>query len=107
MPWKSRPRGQPYYVRSIWRNGRTEQEYVGAGPMAELIAAEDEEHRQARAKEEAEFDAWRKRLEKIDAEFAAYDAAVTELFNAWMAANGYHRHNRGKWRKRRQQKGEN
>ena len=101
MPWIHKSRGQPHYVRSQWRNGKAVQEYIGSGPLAVLIAAEDERHRREVHNEKEEYRAWRERIEVNDAAFVAYDNAVTAVFNAAMTAAGYHRLNRGKWRKRR------
>jgi hypothetical protein len=92
-------RGYYYRVRKV--NGRVVREYVGRGPIAELVAQMDGLERQQR---EAERAAW---LVKW-AEQNALDAPLDELneladllARAALLAAGFHQHKRGEWRKRR------
>src|SRR5947207_3921718 len=97
MPWESGPRGRPYYTRTRRENGRVIREYVGVGQEGRQAAEEDEARRR---QVEAERDAARALAEDVQklAEFADL------LARAALLAAGYHRPNRGPWRKRRVRK---
>jgi len=93
--------GRPCYTRSHRVNGRVVREYVGTGELAELAARADELARAARRKQaevrRIEHERWessRESLRELE--------SITDLFvQAAMLAAGYHRHDRGAWRKRR------
>ncbi len=77
------------------------REYVGTGPVAEIIALRDETERRWR---EAEGQAWREeweRLEALDAETGELDDLAKLLTRAAFVAAGYRQHKRGEWRKPR------
>ena len=100
MAWEVRRNGRRYYYRSRRVHGRVVREYYGCGPVAEAIAAIDEARRAERQAERAVREAQR----AADAEL---DAAAEELHElgalfaeAVMLAAGYHRHDRGSWRRR-------
>jgi hypothetical protein len=82
-------------------DGKIEREYVGSGPAAELTALLDDWERTVR-QERTEL--WR--LEREEEEVA--DEPLRELCDlaeaaarGALVAHGYHRHERGEWRKRR------
>ena len=93
----------PYYTRSRRVDGRVVREYVGRGPLAEIIAQADEAEREAhrlqrrREREQMEQD------RELDDLFGAYSAGVDELLRGVLEAAGYHRHKRGEWRRARGQ----
>jgi hypothetical protein len=101
MAWEQRERGGLYYTRSRKVDGRVVREYVGTGPMAELAAEADTRERRRR---EEEAEAWREereRMEALEAPIEELCEAAELLSEAALYAAGYHRHNRGEWRKRR------
>ena len=101
MAWESRKRGGRYYTRSRRINGRVVREYVGTGPMAEAVAALDAARR---AERKARDDAWQKERDSLQAMDGPLDDLWTDCGFATrlvLVANGYHRHDRGEWRKRR------
>jgi len=91
-----------YYTRSKKVNGRVAREYVGTGHLAELIARLD-----ALEREERRLKAESLRREKAglapDAELIALIETTDLLARAALLAAGFRRHNRGEWRKRREQ----
>ena len=101
MGWEKRERGGRYYTRSRKVGGRVVREYVGAGRVAELIAAHDAAERAERAEAVAAVREERARVAPIDSATAALDGLAEALARAALAAHGYRRHHRGEWRKRR------
>ncbi len=103
-------RGSFYYTRSRRVNGKVTREYVGSGQFA-LLAFEMEQAdwllEKLRRLEEQEL--WRQEREAEDALAQAVRTACQEgeaAFRAFMEAAGYHQHQRGAWRKKRQQESE-
>ena len=101
MAWETRARGGRYYTR--WRKvgGRVVREYVGRGLVGERAAREDAMRRAARA---AAAEA--RRRDRLAARalgdlVAGLDALAVALTTTTLTAAGYHRHDRGHWRKRR------
>jgi hypothetical protein len=96
MPWSARGKRSFYYTsRRI--GGRVVNTYLGRGPLAQMAAAEVERRRRDRA-------AARARLAAADADLADLAdlvAAAELLAKAALLAAGYHRHSRGRWRRRR------
>lgn len=100
MPWKRRGDRQ-YFYRSRRVGGRVVTEYVGTGTLGERAAAEIECDRescvaaraaeQQRGREERE---WQDKVDRVVSETCGLAAWI-------MQAAGYHRHDRGPWRKRR------
>jgi len=100
MAWETKG-GCRFYTRSHRRHGRVVRDYLGTGLVAELAAQHDEEDRRGR----------RAQREQLRQEQAAFDAAAAPhrelsrvadaLMTAALVAAGYHRHDRGAWRKRR------
>ena len=103
MSWQQRGEKR-YYYRNVWQDGRSVRTYLGTGDAAELAAAADALRRVQR-----EIDA-RKWQQERDRRAAA-EALVNELckqtdvlVSAILAAAGYHRHDRGLWRRKRERK---
>ncbi len=100
MGWQTIGGGQ-YYTRSVREGGRVRREYVGCGEIAVLIARFDTLEReekeakrqQRRSERQAEDDALRC--------IRWYCGTVERVVQAELTAAGYHRHDRGQWRKRR------
>ena len=103
MSWETRGVYGPYYTRSRRVDGRVVREYVGAGPLADIIAQADEAEREAhrlqrrREREQMEQD------RELDETFSTYSAGVDELLRSALEAAGYHQHKRGEWRRAREQ----
>ena len=104
-PWESRERGGLYYTRSRKERGRVIREYVGGGILGELAAHMDAENRRLREDEEASQREERERLDALTAPVEELCEAAEVIARAALLASGYHRHNRGEWRKRRGQSG--
>ena len=99
MSWEQRG-SQRYYYRSRKIAGRVVKEYVGGGLAGMLAAREDETHRR---KQEAERVASQRDRDAFEAAAAAHEAftwATDALMSTALLAAGYHRHDRGHWRKR-------
>ena len=103
MGWETRSRGTRYYTRSRREGGRVVREYVGAGPLTELMAEADAGDR-ARAREQRQaVQEERRRLADLDSPTARLSALVDALAAGALLQAGYRRHDRGNWRRRREQ----
>ena len=99
MSWEQRG-NRTYYYRSRKIAGRVVKEYVGGG-LAGMLAEQEDEAR--RRKRDAECVALQADRDAFEAAVAAHDAfarAADALMTAALVAAGYHRHDRGQWRKR-------
>jgi hypothetical protein len=90
-----------YYTRSTKINGRVRREYIGTGPLAELVAELDAIGRESKEAEREAFRAEREELDALDAPFAELDDLAELVAHAALAAAGFRRHHRGEWRRRR------
>ena len=99
MAWETRG-GRRYYYRKVWKDGRCFSVYEGGGPLAELMAEQDEETREQARRVSLDAHAQLAALDKVDAmidrEWRAVKAAAEEA----LEAAGYHRHKR-QWRLKR------
>jgi hypothetical protein len=101
MGWERRERGGTYYTRSRREGGRVVRQYIGAGEVAGAIAWFD-----AHDRDEAELARWHARTKeqerlKLEACVMTFCLSAEAVAAQAMEAAGYHRHQRGKWRKRR------
>ena len=103
-PWERRERGGLYYTRSRKEGGRVVREYIGGGVLGELAAQLDAEERQRREEQAARWRDEQADLDALDAPVAELSEASDLLVRAALLASGYHRHNRGEWRLRRELK---
>ena len=101
MAWEQRG-NQAYYYRSVRSGGRVVKEYASGGFLGALAAEFD-------AEERAERDAKRRRLAAEQARWADLEQPARELDDlaelltaAMLLVAGYHRHDRGEWRRRRE-----
>jgi hypothetical protein len=101
-PWGKRERGGLYYTRSRKEGGRVVREYLGGGFLGELAARMDAERRRRREEEEAAHREERERLDALVAPVEELCEAAEVIARAALVASGYHQHNRGEWRKRRE-----
>lgn len=101
MGWERRNRGGLYYTTSRREGGRVVRTYIGRGEAAEAIAQLDALDSEERAAEAAAWRAERERREAQDREFKAYCELVEAMAGAVLTVAGYHRHDRGQWRRKR------
>ena len=97
MPWETRIRGAAYYTRTRRENGRVIREYIGIGERARRAADEDEARRR-------QVDADRDAARALTEDVQTLSELAGLLAQAALLAAGYHRSNRGPWRKRRVRK---
>jgi hypothetical protein len=102
MPWERRERGGRYYTRSRRspKDGRVVREYVGSGPLAQIVA---EAERQRRELEEARREREKEelgRLKALAAPVFELSEAAEILAHAHLVAAGYHRR-KGEYRRAR------
>ncbi len=102
-PWERRERGGLYYTRSRKVNGQLVREYVGGGLLGQLAARMDAEERRKRQQEAAAWKEGREQIEALTAPVEELCEGVEILARAALLVSGYYRHNRGEWRKRREQ----
>jgi hypothetical protein len=100
-PWERRERGGSYYTRSRRVDGRVIREYVGKGPLAELVARADAMRRLRREEQARAWKAERESLEDLDRSVEELDEAAAVLARAALLAAGFRQHHRSEWRKRR------
>lgn len=99
MGWEDR-NGRSYYYRKQRIGAQVVSKYIGAGWLAEIYAAADE---QIRTENELE----RKALNKEKAEIMAIDREVNDtmdtcraLADVFLLVSGFHTH-KGTWRRKR------
>lgn len=102
MGWEKRNGRGRYYTRTKRVEGRVVREYVGAGKKAAAAAKADAVRRDQQATE-------KKAQQKLDAEIgradiplAALEQACEIMLRATLIAAGWHQHDRGMWRRKRQ-----
>ena len=101
-PWERRERGGLYYTRSRKEGGKVVREYVGGDLIGELAARMDAEVRRLREKEKVIRREERECLDALAAPVEELCEAAEVIARAALLASGYHQHNRGEWRKRRE-----
>ena len=100
MAWEQRG-NRSYYYRSVRSGTRVIKEYAGGGLTGVLAEEFEGEQREQRA-----YEVDRRRRER--AKWAALEQPARELddlsdllMTASLTLAGYHRHDRGEWRRRR------
>ncbi len=76
---------------------------MGGGVLGELAARLDAQERRLREEEKVSRREERERLDALVAPVEELCEAAEVIARAALIASGYHRHNRGEWRKRREQ----
>jgi hypothetical protein len=94
--------GGRYYTRSRREGSRVVREYVGGGAVGHLTAQFDALKRQEREAERADAKVAQNAVDALDAPLDELDDLGALLVEAALVAAGYHRHNRGDWRKKRE-----
>lgn len=99
MAWETRRKGA-YYYRKTRQGRRVVSQYIGAGLLGDLLAAEDA---QAAAEDAAARAAWqqeRAAIEEADPLLDELAARLASLTRAVLLASGCHTHH-GTWRRTR------
>jgi hypothetical protein len=100
VAWERRA-SKRYYYRSERVGGRPVRRYVGAGggAAAELAAAADDLRRLEREIAAREGHAERERLREAEAALLELCEVSDIVARAALVGAGYHRHDRGEWRR--------
>lgn len=99
MAWLSKGKRQ-YYYRSKRVGDRVVSEYIGAGPVAGLVAQLDAHERRQAEQQAARWREFVNRESAIDHQLAELGTQLNEFVEAALLANGLHQHH-GTWRYRR------
>jgi hypothetical protein len=91
-----------YYTRTRKVDGGAIREYLGRGPEAHLAAALDAARRQERKARRLALQAEAERRRAVDLPLRAFGRLSDLLAGAALVLAGFHRHDRGPWRKVRQ-----
>jgi hypothetical protein len=91
-----------YYTRSKKVNGRVIREYLGTGRVGQLASELDAAQRERRRLDAVALKCDMDRLAALDADMRALDKQADLVARAALLAAGFHRHNRGEWRRRRE-----
>lgn len=90
--------GRKYAARSVRRpDGRSTSVYLGSGPVAELVDTANK----ARRKHRHAIGEARRIIEADVRQLSELKVACEAIVTAAFLACGFHRHDRGRWRKRR------
>jgi hypothetical protein len=89
-----------YYTRSRKVQGRVVREYIGSGPLAEIIAKQDCVERALKQADREDFRALQNMLDERDQLDSNINQLTRVAVRAAMVAAGFHSH-KGQWRKRR------
>jgi hypothetical protein len=102
MPWTVQPTGRWYYVRRKRIKGKRHHEYFGKGPRAEKAAAEDAQKRQEQLalihRRNLDREAWHQGTNPLE---QLTDIATSLMKSALLSA-GYYQHDKGEWRRKRE-----
>jgi hypothetical protein len=96
MGWQRRG-SRTYYYWPKWSEGRARNEYVGRGPLAELLAEETENRRSEQRRARQELDSIRERLRPLDELLQRLERVTFRLIEAELRSRGYYRSHRN-WR---------
>src|SRR5262249_36568801 len=101
MAWEMRGGSGPYYTRSRREGGRGIREYIGGGLRRELAAAADQTARQQREVLASSLATERADLLPLEQLMDTLHTVTDALARTELVQNGFHRHARGQWRRRR------
>lgn len=96
MGWKIRGRKRYYYGL---RGGK--KVYFGRGPTAEAAARHDAARRELHMQTRAELELTRRQFLQAEGAVRSFLDFAATLAGGALVAAGYHRHDRGEWRSRR------
>ena len=95
MSWKQRG-GRRYYYRS----SGAKRAYFGRGAAAQDAAQHDDAKRKLRAHTRAEMELTRRQFLSADVAVRSFVHMAAAMTQGMLVAAGYHRHDRGDWRRR-------
>ena len=101
MAWETRGGSRRYYYAAEKIGGRVRKRYLGSSATAAYVAyleARDRERAEDQRRADGETLAL---LDRVDAVVTAFCGQVEQQTTATLTAAGYHRQNRGVWRKKR------
>ena len=101
MAWEKRKGRGRYYTRSRRVGDQVVREYYGGGKVGERAAEEDRRRGLERAQDRLAWKDLKDELEKTDAALEAMNAICRFYMHAVLESAGYHQHDRGEWRKKR------
>jgi hypothetical protein len=92
-----------YLYRNRTVNGKSLTVYVGPedSPAAQLALEQERQAAERRAEEKRQTDQAAADLQQLDEEMENLSSLVTEKMKACLEAAGYHQHDRGAWRRRK------
>jgi len=90
-----------YYTRSRRESGRVVREYVGCGEFAQVIVRLDKDVSAHEAEKRLATRAEQGRVLSLESQLDELDKVCTLAMRVQLEAAGFHRHDRGEWRKRR------
>ena len=100
MGWVNRGEKR-YFYRSVSVGGRSRKQYFGAGPAAELAAAADQQRQHLRVGERSGLRATEQAVDHACSLLHEAGQWTEVLVQAALLLAGFHRHDRGNWRRRR------
>lgn len=103
MGWKARG-DRVYYYRMRREGERVVSEYIGAGLLGHLTAADVRDSRAERMCERLRLAQKSREYEELEVEIEDLSEFIESCVAANLLAGGYHRHRR-QWRKKRERRG--
>ena len=100
MGWELRG-NRSYYYCSVRSGTRVTKEYAGGGLIGMLAEDFEQEQREQRAVQRHRLGNDRARWAALEQPAREADDLAEMLMSAALLTAGYHRHDRGKWRRRR------
>ena len=97
MGWENR-KDRRYYYRKLREGDRVVSDYVGSGPLAELIALQDEDARLIEEWKRVGIELFQSDYEAAEAAYDALSEVVDERVDLVLTALGYRKRN-GEWRR--------
>ena len=96
MGWQRRG-SRLYFYQSRWSQGRSHNEYVGHGPLAELLADQIADRRSEQHRDRQELRAIRESVQPVDELMRQLERGTARLIEAELRSLGFYRSHRN-WR---------
>ena len=98
MAWAHRGNHR-YYYRAFRSQGKAKSNYLGSGPAAELAATVDAQRQSQRAATRQAMKTTRLGVQQADCNLLELAMWAETLVQVRLVAGGFHRHERGPWRR--------